>query len=303
MHDTLPCDGRPPPDSPMLAEAERPSASGCDGNHLSPRGKRKGPRRRSQAQPSPRPRRLATEPSRTAEMYDQSRNVTWNQRHAGLHMPLAAPIAKVDEAGAHRNGRNAPPKPECNLESMTSRIAHAAGRPIAKAAETGTRPNGKNEPPKPECGLESRTSRIVHAAGRPIAKAGETDTAAQPDSGNEPPKPGSADLGCKSSGCSGEEMQPTAESGSRNSESPYCNAGLRCHRNRGYPSQRANCFTADSLFLATFPSILCPRQNNSGSSTGNLWAGAVLGRSEGSSAKKNGQNGRTKPLCCLESTT
>ncbi len=63
----------------------------CDRHHPSPRGKRKGPRRRSQAQPSPILRRLAMEPSRTAEMNDQSRNVTWNQRHPGLRMSLAAP--------------------------------------------------------------------------------------------------------------------------------------------------------------------------------------------------------------------
>ncbi len=76
------------------------------------------------------------EASRTAEMNDQSRNVTWNQRHAGLHMPLAAPIAKIDEAGTQPNGRNALPKPECSLESMRCRIAHVAGRPIAKTGGT-----------------------------------------------------------------------------------------------------------------------------------------------------------------------
>ncbi len=88
-----------------------------------------------------------------------------------------------------------PPIPKRAAKGPTAEVASSA---IAKAGETGTRPNDRNEPPKPESNLESRTSRIVHAAGRPIAKAGETSTAAQPDRRNGAPRPGSADLGCKS---------------------------------------------------------------------------------------------------------
>ncbi len=94
-------------------------------------------------------------------------------------------IAKTPEGsdGGQPDYRNGRPKPECNLESTTCRIAHAAGRPIAKVEEAGTQPNGRNARPKPECNLESTTSGIAHVVGGPITKLGE---------------PGSADFGCKS---------------------------------------------------------------------------------------------------------
>ncbi len=139
--------------------------------------------------PSPIPKREAKRP--TAEV-------------------ASSAIAKTPEAseGAQPDRRNEPPKPECNVESTTSRIAPVVGRPIAKAGEPGTQPNGRNERPKPECNLESMTSRIAHVVGRPIAKAGETGTEAQPDRRNEPPRPGSADLGCKSAALRLKERNP-----------------------------------------------------------------------------------------------
>ncbi len=128
-------------------------------------------------------------------------------------MLTGRPITKAGETGTRPNGRNALPKPECSLESTTCRIAHAVGRPIAKVDEAGTQPNGRNALPKPECNLESTTSRIPHVVGRPIAKAGETGTGAQPDSGNEPPKPGSADLGCKDAALRVKQRNPPAALG------------------------------------------------------------------------------------------
>ncbi len=153
---------------------------------------------------------------------------------------VGRPIAKVDEAGTQPNGRNARPKPECNRESRTSRIPHAAGRPIAKADEAGTQPDGRNARPKPERNRESRTSKIAHVVGSPIAKAGETGTGAQPDCRNEPPQPGSADLGCKSAAV---QVKQRNQPRSLEAETPrpFLHAGLRWPRNRGYPSQRGNC--------------------------------------------------------------
>ncbi len=74
-------------------------------------------------------------------------------------------IAKTPEAsdGAQPDGRNVRPKPECNLESATCRIAHAAGRPIAKVDEAGAQPNGRNARPKPESHSASTTSRIARS--------------------------------------------------------------------------------------------------------------------------------------------
>ena len=142
-------------------------------------------------------------------------------------------IAKTAEASdrAQPDRRNEPPKPECNLESTTCRIADVVGRPITKADRAGARPNGRNERPKTEDNLESMTSRIAHALGRPIAKAGGTGAGAQPDGRNEPPRPGSADLGCKST------VVRVKKSNRLGIWKPklhalLLHAGLRCPRNR-----------------------------------------------------------------------
>ncbi len=185
----------------------------CDRHHPSPRGKRKGPTTEVASSA------IAKTPEASDGAQPDGRNEPpkpeCNLESATCRIAPAAgrPIAKVDEAGTQPNGRNARPKPECNLESTTSRIPRVVGHPIAKVDEAGTQPNGRNAPPNPECNLESTISRISHVVGRPIAKAGETGTGAQPDSGNEPPKPGSADLGCKGAALRVKQRNPPAAHG------------------------------------------------------------------------------------------
>ncbi len=198
---------------------------------------------------------------------------------------VGRPIAKVDEPGTWPNGRNARPKPECNLESRTSRIAHAAGRPIAKVDKPGTWPNGRNARPRPECNLESTTSRIAHVVGRPIAKAGETGAGAQPGSGNEPPKPGSADSGCKYAAVWAKKSSPAAEFGTETPR-PLATCSVTVPSRPGLPVTKRELLHRRFAVPCNLPVFFGPRQRIRDLRLGISALGLFWAKAKGSSPKK-----------------
>ncbi len=195
----------------LLSQQLHPT-SPCDGHHPSPRRKRKARRRSSQTQPSQRPRRPATEPSQTAEMNHQSRNVTWNQGHPGLHMLLATPSPRLTRLAAGRTAER---------HDQSRNVTWNQGHPGLHMSLAAPSPRPARRAPEPsrtaETNHPSRVARtwVVKSAAVRVKKATHR--------GIWKPK----------------------------LRALLLHAGLRCPRKRGYPSQRGNRFTADSLLLTT----------------------------------------------------
>ncbi len=191
--------------------------------------------------------------------------------------------------------------PQEGSERPTAEVASSAIAKIPEASD-GAQPNGRNAPPKPECNLESTTSRIAHAVGRPIAKAGETGIGAQPDSGNEPPKPGSADLGCTYAALRVKKCNPR-RSLEAETPRPLTACWITLPSQPGLSVTKSELLHCRSVVACNLPVYSAPQTKEFAIFDWDSLRWAVLGQSEGVIAEKNRQNGQTKPLHDVESTT